>query len=74
MIAFGLGTIPMMSSAAYLGNFAKASVRQKFQQLIPVLVVLIGILFVLRGMGLGIPYISPAPVAHLGLGVVECHP
>ncbi len=59
MIVFGLGTVPLMTAAIYLGNFFKASVRNRIQRAIPIFVVIIGILFILRGMGLGIPYISP---------------
>ena len=59
MFLFGLGTVPMMSGAIFLGNFLKVSVRNKIQKVIPIFVVMIGLLFILRGMGLGIPYISP---------------
>ena len=60
MIVFGLGTIPLMTGAVYLGNFLKVSVRNKIQKAIPIFVIIIGLLFIVRGMGLGIPYISPA--------------
>ena len=60
MFLFGLGTVPMMTVAVILGNFLKVSVRNKIQKVIPVFVVIIGLLFILRGMGLGIPYISPS--------------
>lgn len=59
MIFFGLGTVPLMTGAVYLGNFLKVSVRNKIQKAIPIFVVIIGLLFILRGMGLGIPYVSP---------------
>ena len=59
MFLFGLGTVPMMSMAVLAGNFLKISIRNKIQKVIPVLVVIIGLLFILRGLGLGIPYISP---------------
>lgn len=59
MILFGLGTVPMMSMAVIAGNFLKISIRNKIQKIIPVFVVIIGLLFILRGLGLGIPYISP---------------
>ncbi len=59
MIMFGLGTIPMMTAALLLGNFIKLSLRNKIQKAIPIFVVLIGLLFILRGLGLGIKYISP---------------
>ena len=60
MILFGLGTIPMLTTAVFLGNFVNLSLRSKIQKAIPVFVVIIGLLFVLRGLGLGIPYISPS--------------
>jgi len=60
MTLFGLGTIPMMTAAVFLGNFLKISVRNKIQKAIPIFVVIVGLLFILRGMGLGIPYISPS--------------
>ena len=59
MILFGLGTIPLMSSVVYLKNFITNSLRNKIQKAIPFIAVFIGILFILRGLGLGIPYISP---------------
>jgi len=60
MFLFGLGTVPMMSIAVLAGNFLKISIRNKIQKAIPVFVVIIGLLFILRGLGLGIPYISPS--------------
>ena len=60
MALFGLGTIPMMTAAIVLGNFVNLSLRKKIQNIIPAFVVIIGLLFILRGLGLGIPYISPS--------------
>ena len=60
MALFGIGTIPMMTSAVLLGNFVSVSLRAKFQKIIPVFVIIIGLLFILRGLGLGIPYFSPS--------------
>ena len=59
MMLFGLGTVPMMSTVAFSKGMLKASVIQGFKKMIPIFVVLIGVLFILRGMGLGIPYVSP---------------
>ena len=60
MFLFGMGTVPMMTLAVFAGNILKASLRNKIQKLIPVFVIIIGLLFILRGLGLGIPYISPS--------------
>ena len=62
MSLFGLGTVPMMSAAVLAGNFLKGTIRTKIQKAIPVFVVIIGLLFILRGLGLGIPYVSPSDV------------
>ena len=73
MFLFGLGTIPLMTAVVFLGNFTKGTFRKKIQKTIPVLVVFIGILFVLRGLGLGIPFISPKPIVDLVTTVKSCH-
>lgn len=59
MILFGLGTIPMMLGISLAGNVLGLAVRQKINKIIPVLVVVVGLLFILRGLDLGIPYLSP---------------
>lgn len=59
MILFGLGTIPMMLSISLAGNIMSVAIRKKINQLIPVLVVIVGAFFILRGLSLGIPYLSP---------------
>jgi hypothetical protein len=59
MVIFGLGTIPALLALSLLGNVFSMSFRRGMQQLLPFLIILIGILFVLRGMNLGIPYLSP---------------
>ena len=73
MILFGAGTIPLMTSAIYFSGFLKGTARQKVQKLIPVFVIIVGALFILRGMGLGIPYISPEPILNMVSGDIECH-
>ena len=60
MILFGLGTIPLMTSVVYIKEFISISFRNKIQKAIPYIGVVIGILFILRGLGLGIPYVSPS--------------
>ena len=72
MALFGIGTIPLMTSAIYLGKFLNATIKQRIQKAIPVFVVIIGLLFILRGLGLGIPYLSPAPVTDMVNGVIDC--
>ncbi|MCF6350679.1 MAG: sulfite exporter TauE/SafE family protein [Flavobacteriaceae bacterium] len=60
MFLFGLGTVPMMTFAVFVTNVLKIKIRKKIQKIIPVFVVVIGLLFILRGLGLGVPYVSPS--------------
>ena len=73
MVFFGLGTIPLMTTAIYVGKFLNTSIKQRIQKVIPVFVVVIGALFILRGLGLGIPYISPVSNAGLVTHTMSCH-
>jgi hypothetical protein len=73
MALFGLGTIPLMTSAIYLGKFLNSTIKQQIQKAIPIFVVVIGLLFILRGLGLGIPYLSPALVLEMTTSTMECH-
>jgi hypothetical protein len=73
MVLFGIGTIPLMTAAIYLGKFLNSTIKQRIQKAIPVFVIIIGVLFILRGLGLGIPYISPAPIVEMASGAIECH-
>jgi sulfite exporter TauE/SafE len=72
MALFGLGTVPLMTAVVLLGNITNAINRRKIQQLIPVVVVIIGVLFVVRGLELGIPYMSPKPMLTV-VDATGCH-
>lgn len=73
MILFGLGTVPMMSSVVYLNSILTLSVRNKIQKIIPYVGICIGILFILRGLGLGIPYVSPNNMSLFVQATPNCH-
>lgn len=74
MSLFGLGTIPLMTAVVFLGNYTQKINKQKIQKVIPFIVIVIGVVFVLRGLGLGIPYVSPEPVmTHLVDASQSCH-
>jgi len=59
MLAFGLGTVPMMLAISLSGKLVPFSLRLKLLKAVPVAVFLLASLLILRGMELGIPYISP---------------
>lgn len=59
MVLFGFGTLPAMFAVSLGVRFVTASVRQRVQRWIPLAATCVAILFILRGMSLGIPYVSP---------------
>lgn len=59
MVAFGLGTSPILITVLYGAGLLKSSRKLSQWHLRPIAFVLIGTIFILRGMELGIPYISP---------------
>ncbi len=59
MFIFGIGTIPIMLSISLLGSKISLNSKKKLSKLIPLTIVLIGFLFIMRGLGLGIPMLSP---------------
>lgn len=73
MILFGLGTVPLMSSVVYINSFLTVTDRNNIQKLIPYVAVIIGVLFILRGLGLGIPYISPSNISLFVQANPNCH-
>lgn len=59
MALFGLGTFPVMLATAALGKIINLNIRRRINKLIPVFAAVLAILFILRGLNLGIPFISP---------------
>jgi sulfite exporter TauE/SafE len=56
---FGLGTLPALILLSYAGSFVSLSVRNYIRRITPVFMLVIAVLLILRGLNLGIPYISP---------------
>jgi sulfite exporter TauE/SafE len=73
MLLYGLGTIPMMSAVVYISNLLSTPFRSKIQKLIPVVTIIIGTLFILRGLGLDIAYISPSNLNLFVQANANCH-
>lgn len=59
MFAFGLGTIPIMALTMVFGKFISFNIRKKLNFISPYIIGCIAVLLILRGLNLGIPYISP---------------
>jgi len=74
MILFGLGTVPAMFAASVFGKFINIGIRTKIRKAVPVLAIILGVIFILRGMNLGIPYLSPKLTARSEVSSeMKCH-
>ncbi|MFY0591105.1 sulfite exporter TauE/SafE family protein [Roseivirga sp.] len=71
MVLFGLGTIPMMIGAAILKQSIKSMKGFSFNKFYPKIVFTIALLLIIRGMNLGIPYLSPKSNSIDGITVCE---
>lgn len=60
MASFGLGTLPLMVLLMLTGHFISFSLRSKMKKAVPYFIAFVAVLMILRGLNLGIPYISPA--------------
>lgn len=72
MAAFGAGTFPAMFAVSFFGSFISLHARNTLKKGIPYVLFTMGILLILRGLSLNIPYISPLIPASFG-NVVPCH-
>jgi uncharacterized protein len=70
MASFGLGTLPAMIAMSFAGSFVSIKMRNHMKKAIPYIFACMGILLILRGMNLNIPYLSPALE---GRHVESCH-
>lgn len=59
MAAFGLGTLPAMALVLGLGSLIKGKAQAWLRRGMPVMAGLMGLLLIVRGLNLGIPYLSP---------------
>ncbi|MCU0770188.1 MAG: sulfite exporter TauE/SafE family protein [Verrucomicrobia bacterium] len=72
MVMFGLGTVPMMLGLGLAGGAVHARLQGRVRRVIPVALTLMAVLLILRGLSLGIPYLSPDLSANAGQGRC-CH-
>lgn len=74
MASFGLGTLPMMWLVAFTGAKLKWSFRTQIRKAYPFVIAVMAVLLIIRGLGLGIPYLSPSLESkHSSTVTVECH-
>lgn len=73
MLLFGVGTIPMLTVVVYVSQFLSFSFRNTLQKVIPIVAIAIGMLFIIRGLGLDIPYVSPSNLSLFVQAEANCH-
>ncbi len=59
MALFGLGTVPIMMLLPLFGQVLSKKLKINTSFIMPVATTIVGILFIVRGLGLDIPYVSP---------------
>jgi sulfite exporter TauE/SafE len=72
MTMFGLGTLPAMMAIGYFGTSLSLNLRAAMRKAVPYGIALMAVVLILRGMNLGIPFISPVLQSAPG-AAVECH-
>ena len=74
MYAFGLGTVPMLVGITIFKSRFNVQIFHKARKFVPFVMLGFGLLFVVRGMNLGIPYLSPKiEVSNHEVKVDCCH-
>ncbi|KEO75263.1 sulfite exporter TauE/SafE family protein [Anditalea andensis] len=71
MAAFGAGTLPAMLFIIFAGNMISMNFRNAIRKAMPVVSVMMGLLLIIRGLELGIPYMSPV-LAFVEKGMTMC--
>lgn len=73
MAGFGAGTFPAMFALTLFGFNIDLTIRRRIRNAMPYVVACMAILLILRGMNLGIPFVSPVMAEGLNAPSVECH-
>ncbi|TWI79303.1 hypothetical protein IQ13_3706 [Lacibacter cauensis] len=72
MSSFGAGTVPLLLLLTVLGHSVSFSLRSKIRKAVPYIMTVMAVLLILRGLNLGIPFISPV-LAGATAAPVQCH-
>lgn len=72
MAFFGLGTLPMLLGLQITGRMVSISLRQQIRKALPYLTAGLAVVLILRGLNLGIPFLSPMLASGPG-ATMSCH-
>ncbi len=73
MASFGTATIPAMLTLMIFGSGFSAHLRIKLRKLTPYVMILVAAILILRGLNLGIPYVSPYAEEGVKTESIQCH-
>ena len=72
MFCFGLGTFPAMLGVIVFGSYFNQQLRTQLRKAVPLFLLVMATLLILRGLNLGVPFISPQLPTVTGEAVI-CH-
>lgn len=72
MLAFGVATLPAMLAMGILSIRINLTARRAIRRMMPIIVTAVAILLIVRGLQLGIPFLSPVMAAS-PVQAVHCH-
>lgn len=72
MSMYGMGTLPALFALSYFGSFISLEARNNIKKLMPFFIGAMGVILILRGLNLGIPFISPV-LGAAPANPVSCH-
>lgn len=73
MAMFGLGTLPVMLGASLVGSVINLNIRRRLTRLLPAFSIILAAIFIMRGLNLGIPYLSPKLEHKPAVEEIICH-
>lgn len=72
MVCFGIGTLPLLAATQWFGSKIVPAFRPQLRRFLPIVTVTVALLLILRGLSLGIPFISPR-LATAPAHAISCH-
>ncbi len=74
MTGFGTGSLPVMWSLSFFGAVIRPQLGRRIKMLTPYFIFFTACLLIIRGLGLGIPYVSPTIFNEAdSKTIIECH-
>lgn len=72
MFWFGLGTIPLLTAVVWMSQWVNKHFKNKMKKIVPIFLILTGVLLIVRGLGLDIPFLSPSTLQLFISGNPQC--